>query len=66
MDLLAGILSGILVCGTVGVIVTVALRVLRAVRRRKWSGHHAHVLTDSMVHYRANVRMMNDAVKPAA
>lgn len=71
MDLLANILSAVLVCGIVGVGIAIAQRIGRAaatrimMRRRHGSVHRAHVLTDTMVHYRPNIRMMKETLKPA-
>jgi hypothetical protein len=70
MDLLASILSTILVCGVISVGLATAWRLGRAVaartmRRSNGSAHRIHMLTDTMVHYRANARMMKDTLKHA-
>ncbi len=70
MDLLVSILSAALVCGIIGVGIAITRRLgqmvaTRGMRRRQGSAHHAHVLTDTMVHYRANIRMMKDTLKRA-
>jgi hypothetical protein len=70
MDLLASILSAVLVCGVIGAGIAMAWRIGRAIslqlrRRRNRFTHRAHVLTGTMVHYRANIRMMKETLKPA-
>jgi hypothetical protein len=63
MDLLTSILSAVLVWGVIGVGIATAWNLGRAIatrnmRRHKWSAHsaHVHLLTDTMVHYRPNIR----------
>jgi Na+/H+ antiporter NhaC len=61
MDLLATILSAILIWGVIGVGVATAWTLRRVIATRnmrghKWSAHSAHILTDTMIHYRPNIR----------
>ena len=70
MDLLANIVSVMLVCGIIAAGIAIARRIGRAISkqvmiRRNRSTHRAHVLTGTMVHYRANVRMMRETLRPA-
>jgi hypothetical protein len=66
MDLLANIFSAVLVCGVIGAGIVIARAISKQVmRRRNRSTHRAHVLTGTMVHYRANIRLMKETLKPA-
>jgi len=61
MDILATILSAILIWGVAGVGVATAWTLRRVIATRnmigrKWSTHSAHILTDAMIHYRPPIR----------